>query len=163
VFSAPGLTLGFVLDAYFVPDHLAAQDALTDLADRTVVSDEDDGAVRRTTWRVTSTKSLPVFVRPFVPGGRLRYLESMTLRRADGAIDLTIKPEILKGRVHIDALYELAEIAPGQIRRRYKGSITAGIALLGGRVEKGILAEIQCGMPIMTKCTQDWLAANVGR
>jgi hypothetical protein len=161
VFTAPGLTLGFVLDAYFVPDHLAAQDVLADLVDRTVVSDEDDGAVRRATWRVTAKKSLPLFVRPFVPGGKLRYLESMVLRRKDGAIDLTIKPEILNGRVHIDALYELAEVGAGEIRRRYKGSITAAIPLLSGRVEKGILAEMVCGMPVMSKCTQDWLAANV--
>jgi len=161
VFTAPGLSLGFVLDAYFIPEHLAAQDVLANLADRTVVSDEDDGAVRRTTWRVTSTKPLPMFVRPFVPGGRLRYLESMVLRRADHAIDLTIKPEILKGRVHIDVVYELSEVAPGQIRRRYKGSITAAFPLIGGKVERGVLAEIECGMPIMTKATQDWLAANV--
>jgi hypothetical protein len=149
-----------VLESYFEPDHLAAQDVLADLADRTVVADEDDGAVRRTTWRVTAKKPVPLFARPFVPGGKLQYLESMTLRRADSQIDLAVVPQILKGRVHLDAVYDLADVGPGQVRRRYKGSITAAIPLLSGRIEKGVLAEIRAQMPVMSDCTQRWLAAR---
>jgi hypothetical protein len=161
VFAAPSLTVAAVFESYFEPDHLAAQDALAQLADRTVVEAEDDGAVRKATWRVTSQKTLPLFARPFVPGGKLQYLETMVLRRAAAEIDLSVVPQILKGRVRIDATYRFTEVGPGQIQRRYAGGITANIPLLSGRVERAILGEFQLQMPVMSECTQTWLAARV--
>jgi hypothetical protein len=148
---------GTILSAYFDPDHLATQDRLAELTDRTVVEEHDDGAVRKTTWRVAHIKPLPLFVRPFVEGGRLRYLETMTWRRADDAIDLTVTPEILGGRVTITALYQLHQVGEGQIRRRYQGTINVNVRLLSGKIERGILAKFEEAMPMMTECTQGWL------
>ncbi len=161
VFRAPSTTT--ILSAYFDPDHLATQDKLAQLGDRTVVSDEDEGGIRKCTWRVTALKSLPLFVRPFVSGGRLSYLESMTWRRADDAVDLTVVPQILNGRVQIAALYQLSKVGENQILRRYKGSITVNITLLSGKIERGILAEFEKSMPVMTKCTQDWIDRALAR
>lgn len=146
-----------VLAAYFDPDHLATQDRLAELVDREVVEDRDDGATRRTSWRVAHAHPLPLFVRPFVAGGRLRYLETMVWRKADRAIDLTVVPEVLGGRVSITAVYELAEVGAGQIRRRYRGTVNVDIRLLSGKIEKAILAKFQESMPMMTACTQGWL------
>jgi hypothetical protein len=155
VFRAPSTTA--VLDGYFDPEHLAAQDAAAELGDRTIVEQRDDGAVRECSWRVSALKPLPLFVRPFVSGGRLRYRESMRLRRSDGEIDLTIQPEVLGGRVHIDAVYRLTSAGDGQVRRRYSGTITVEIRLLSSRIERAILDTITGGMPLMTACTQTWL------
>jgi hypothetical protein len=146
-----------VLAAYFDPDHLATQDALAELCDRVVVESHDDGATLRTSWRVAHQKPLPLFVRPFVSGGRLKYLEAMTWRRADDEIDLTVTPEVLGGRVTIQAVYKLAQVGEGQILRRYRGTVNADIRLLSGKIEKGILARFEEAMPMMTRCTQGWL------
>lgn len=155
VFRAPSAAT--ILAAYFDPDHLATQDKLAELADRAVVESVDDGATLRCSWRVAAEKPLPLFVRPFVAGGRLRYLESMTWRRADDAIDLTVVPEILGGRVQIAAVYELSKVGENQILRRYKGSVTVNIRLLSSRIERGIVNEFEAKMPMMAQCTQGWL------
>lgn len=155
VFRAP--TTATVLAAYFDPDHLATQDKIAELGDRTLIESHDDPAVRKCTWRVTALQPLPLFVRPFVKGGHLQYLESMSWRRADDAIDLTVVPEILGGRVQIAAVYELAQVGVGQIRRRYHGSVTVNVKLLSGKIERGIVAQFEKSMPIMTACTQGWL------
>jgi len=155
VFRAPSVAT--ILAAYFDPDHLATQDKLAELGDRTVVESHDDGSTLKCTWRVTALKPLPLFVRAFVSGGRLRYLETMTWRRADDAIDLTVQPEILGGRVQIAAVYQLAKIGEGQILRRYKGSVTVNIRLLSSRIERGISSAFEEAMPMMTACTQGWL------
>lgn len=158
VFQAP--TTATVLAAYFDPDHLAAQDALAELGDRAVIDSADEPAVRRCTWRVAAQKSLPMYARPFVEGGRLSYLETMVWRRADDAIDLTIKPELLGGRVQIAAVYQLSQVGEGQVSRRYRGTITANVPLLSGKIERGILSEFEKTMPVMTRCTQDWLSRS---
>jgi hypothetical protein len=156
VFRAPSAEA--VLAAYFDPDHLATQDAVAELTDRKVVEDNDAETQRKTSWTVRSQKPLPMFARAFVEGGRLSYVETMTWRKRDSEIDLTIVPQILGGRVSITAVYNLAQIAEGQIRRRYSGDIKVDIKLLSGKIERAILAEIEKGMPMMRDCTQGWLA-----
>lgn len=150
-------SVGTVLAAYFDPDHLAAQDAVAGLTERAVVESHDDVTLRTCTWHVRALMQLPLYARPFVEGGRLAYLETMKWRKADDAIDLTILPQILGGRVQINAVYELAQVGEGQIRRRYRGEIIVNVKLVSGKVERGILAEIDKGMPVMTECTQKWL------
>ena len=158
VFEAPSKTV--VLAAYFDPDHLAAQDQVGDLCDRVVVENSDDDAVRKCSWRVRANKSLPIYVKPFLEGGKLWYVEAMTWRKADDEIDLTITPQILGGRVQINAVYALADVGPNQVRRRYRGTITANVRLIAGKIERGIASEIDKGMSIMTECTRAWLKQN---
>lgn len=158
VFRAPSTTA--VLSAYFDPDHLATQDKVAELGDRVVVESIDDGAVWKATWRVSSHKQIPLIARPFVAGGRLTYLESMTWRRADEAVDLTVTPQILDGRVTMSAVYQLQKIGDNQIHRRYQGSVTVNIKLLSGKIEKAIVAELEKAMPSMAACTQGWLDRN---
>jgi hypothetical protein len=155
VFDASSKTA--VLAAYFDDDHLAAQDQVATLCDRTVVEAREDDASRSCTWSVRAERPLPLFVRPFVEGGHLRYLETMTWRKADDEIDMTIAPQILGGRVQIAAVYQLADVGPGKVRRRYRGTIRVDIKLLSGKIERAIAAEIDKGMPVMTACTRDWL------
>jgi hypothetical protein len=155
IFEASGKTA--VLAAYFDDDHLATQDKAAQLCDRKVVESHEDAAVRKCTWSVRSLRPVPMFVRPFVEGGRVGYLEAMTWRKADDEIDLSIVPQILGGRVQISAVYQLADVAPGKVRRRYRGSITVNVKLLSGKIERAIAAEMEKGIPLMTECTQNWL------
>ena len=155
VFRAP--SVADVLAAYFDPDHLATQDKVAELTDRVVTEQIEGEGTLKCTWKVGSLRSLPIFVRPFVSGGRLSYLETMTWRRADDAIDLSVVPQILKGRVKIEAVYKLSKAGEGQVLRSYAGSVIADITLLSGKIERGILAAFEKEMPAMTKCTQDWL------
>ena len=84
----------------------------------------------------------------------------MIWRRADDAVDLTVAPEILGGRVSITATYHLTKVGDQQVKRRYAGAITANLTLVGGKVERGILAEFEKSMAVMAQCTQTWLDAH---
>lgn len=147
-----------ILAAYFDPGHLAMQDAVAELEGRTITETKDDGATLHTTWRVTSKRPLPAIARPFV-GSKLSYFEAMTWRRADDAVDLTVTPDILSGRVKIRATYELKKVADG-VARRYAGQVTANIALLSGRIERGIVDAFAESMAKMAAVTQKWLDLN---
>jgi hypothetical protein len=155
VFRAPSAQT--ILEAYFDASHLAAQDVVAGLTDRTVVESVDDDTQRKCVWRVTSQSQLPMFVRPFVKGGKLSFFESMTWRKGDNTVEATVTPDILSGRVSIKSTYKLDEVGDGQVRRRRSGSVTANITLLSGKIERGIIAEFDKGTPAMTKVTQDWL------
>jgi Protein of unknown function (DUF2505) len=145
--------------AYFEPAHLAAQDVVAELTDRTVTAETDDGTTKAMTWRVVSKRPLPAIARPFV-GGTLVYLETMSWKRDTNAIELSVIPQILKARVQIHATYKLQQVGDMQVERTYAGAVTAGIALIGGKIERGIVAAFDESMGKMAKCTQDWLNAR---
>ncbi|MEZ4368930.1 MAG: DUF2505 family protein [Kofleriaceae bacterium] len=149
-----------ILAAYYDADQLAAQDALGQLVDREVVESRDDGDTWVCTWRVSSAKPLPALARPMVAGGRLTYLETMTWRRADDAADIAVVPQLLGGRVQFAGRYQFAAAAPGRWRRTYAGTISAAIPMLGGKIERGVLAEFESSVPKMAACTQAWLDAR---
>ena len=160
VFEAPGLTAETIGAAYFDPEHLAAQDVVGQLGDRKVTESREDDATRFCSWSVRSLRPLPALVRPFVDGGRLEYVETMTWRKRDNEIDMTIVPQIAGGRVQIAALYTFTQVGDGKVRRRYKGTINVNVKLLSGKIERAIVGEIEKGMPSMSECTQTWLAAQ---
>jgi hypothetical protein len=84
----------------------------------------------------------------------------MTWRRADDTVELVVAPEILGGRVSLTATYQLTKLGEHQVKRRYAGAITANLSLVGGKVERGILAEFEKSMAMMAQCTQTWLDAH---
>ena len=54
-------------------------------------------------------------------------------------------------------MYQLSQVGEGQVRRIYKGTISANIRLLSGKIERGILDAFEQSMPKMAACTQGWL------
>jgi hypothetical protein len=161
VFRAPETAT--VLAAYFDLDHLTTQDRLVGLTDRTVVASTDDGARLRTSWRVASAEQLPLFVRPFVAGGRLRYVETMTWRRDDDVIELLVQPDVLGGRVQITGEYRLTKLDEGRILGRYHCNVSVAIKLLSEPIERAIAERIVRDMPVMMACTQRWLDRTSAR
>ena len=146
-----------LISAYFDPDHLAAQDRVGQLEGRVVVEQRETDALRTCTWRVTSQRPLPMVARPFVSGGRLQFLETMTWRHGEDVVATTVVPEILGGRVQIVGSYQLTPEGDRRIRRVYAGTITANITLVSGKIERGILEAFTDQMPAMAACTQTWL------
>jgi hypothetical protein len=154
IYRAPSVAA--LLKAYWDDDHNASQDKLAQLTDRVVVEDATTDGVRKTVWKVASTRSIPLIARPFVENGRLTFLETM-IQRGDNHVESSVVPQILKGRVHIDSSYKLEQVGDNQVKRTYAGTITAGMPLIGGKIERGVLEAFDKEMPVMTRCTQDWL------
>jgi hypothetical protein len=149
-----------IIAAYFDDTHLAAQDEVAGMRDRQIVESRDDGAVWTCAWKVVSTRALPSIVKPFVPGGQLTYLETMTWYRADDRAALTVTPQLLGGRVELTGTYVFERRGERQIARRYAGAVSANVPLLSGKIERTILGEFQQQVPALAACTQRWLDAR---
>jgi hypothetical protein len=158
VFRAPGIPA--VFDAYFDPDHQREQDDALGIAERVELERVDDGEVLRRACRAVPRRQLPGILTPFVEGGVLAYHETAVWRRRDRAIELEIRPTLRGGRAVIRGVYALDAIAGG-IRRRYTGEVRVELPLIGGRVERGIVAELAASMPVAAGVTQRWLDRGV--
>jgi hypothetical protein len=121
----------------------AEQDRVLGIVERTVL-ERGDG---RRVCRVVPNRTLPLI------GGALHYVESVTRRGDDLAIE--IRPSV--GRVVLTATYQLEQVGHQAIRRRYAGAVSVNIALIGGRLERGIVEELGRSLPAAAASTQAWL------
>jgi hypothetical protein len=127
-----------------------------ELGEREVLELEDNGEVLRRTCKVVSRRKLPALVRPLTSGD-LHYIERVEWRRSDDTMTIEVRPSLLRGRVQIVGTYTLEPVGPQAIRRRYAGDVSVDIAVLSGRIERGIVAELAKELPISAAGTQDWL------
>jgi len=154
VFRAPSPAA--LLAIYFDPDNVAAIDAATRVELREVLEVEDTPQTRRRVCKVTPKRQIPAFMRPFFPG-RLHYVEAAIWHKTADRLELDIRPSALGGRAHVVATYALRLDEPGLVRRTYAGSVTVDVALVGGRIEHRIIADLEHTLAISARCTQDYL------
>jgi hypothetical protein len=158
VFRAPSTAAVFA--AYFDAGHQIEQDQAAAIVLREVLAQDATSDVLRRTCRVVPRRQLPLLVKRLT-SGELHYIETIEWKRADDTMTMEIRPSLLHGRVQVVGTYELARVAPGEIRRRYAGEVSVDIAVLGSRIERGIVAELAKTLPISAAGTQDWLDRQV--
>jgi hypothetical protein len=145
-----------VFAAYFDPIHQIEQDRAVAIVERTIVELDDRGDELRRVCRVVPHRQLPAVMRALATGP-LCYVETVTWRRATDQIEIEIRPSLLRGRVEICGVYGVTRVGPNAIRRTYAGDVSVDVALLGARIERGIVAEFARSLPIAAACTQRWL------
>jgi hypothetical protein len=146
-----------ILEMYFEPTHEAEQDRIADIDSRELISEDDTPTVRTRVYKVFPRRQLPAAVRPFLQSGPLHYIEQVTWRKDQDILEFDIRPSVLGGRAHIVATYRLAPTGAGRVRRTYEGNVTVEVALVGGRIEKGIAEELEESLARTARCTQEWL------
>jgi hypothetical protein len=132
-----------LIASFFDDDHQAEQDRALDILERQVLERGDGWRV----CRVVPNRKIPLV------GGTFHYVESVTRRGNELAIEL--RPSL--ARVAITATYRLEPVGDRAIRRRYAGAVSVNIALIGNRLERGIVDELGRSLPRAAACTQAWL------
>jgi hypothetical protein len=145
-----------VFSVYFDPEHQLEQDRRAEVADREVIEDRDDGETRHRRARVYPRRQLPVIIRPLIKGD-LSYDETIVWHKRDHRIEFDIRPRLLDGKAQILATYRLAQRGPGQVHRSYDGQVTVSLRLIGGRVEKAIIEDLDRSLTLTAGCTQEYL------
>jgi hypothetical protein len=145
-----------VFEVYFDPEHQAEQDRRVEVVKRETVEDVDGPETRRRTARVSPRRQLPAVLRPLIKGD-LSYDESIVWHKTAHRIEFDIRPRILDGKAQILATYQLHPAGPGKVRRTYDGKATVEVRLIGGRIEKAIIEDLERSLTITAGCTQDYL------
>lgn len=153
-FRAPSTAV--VFEGYFDPALSAEQDRRVEVASREVLELLDTPATLHRVCKVIPRRQLPAIIRPLVSGG-LSYVERVTWHKADDLIEMRIEPAVLGGRVEITAAYRLVAAGAGVVRRTYEGQVSVELRLIGGRVERGVIEDLDRSLTISAGCTQQWL------
>ncbi len=117
--------------------------------------DEDDEKIRFQ-LRVMPRRDLPAFVQKFV-GGDLGYTEISTWWKRKNRIDVKVEPTLMKDKTQIDAVYTIEPLGAKRVRRTFEGKIAIAIPLVGGKVEKFIIGDMEKAYQVAADTTDEWL------
>jgi len=120
---------------------------------------KDDGVTKSWTLRVFPQRDLPDFVKKVVKGD-LGYIEYGVMKKGSNRIDSRIEPTLFKDKTKISASFSIEPIAPGKVRRTFEGDVEVSFPLVGGKVEKLILADMEKAYDQIAAFTNEWLATH---
>ena len=149
-----------VFAAYFDPLALIEHDRALEISERQILELVDSGVEICRRSRVVPRRQLPALLRPF-SSEPLQYIETAVGRRASHDIEIGL--QLMGDRGRVRARYELAQLAPGSVLRRYSGTVSVDVALVAARVERGIVAEFERSLARTAACTQSWLTQQTQR
>jgi hypothetical protein len=141
---------------YFDPDHVARLDEALGLRGRELLErqEDDDTLVRR--FHVVPARQIPGWLRK-VAGGGLDYEERSTFYKADDRIEIEILPSLLAKRTRIAGTYTVVPVGDGVVRRRWCGEVDVRAPVIGGRVERAVVSDMEKSYAIAVPMTQDCL------
>jgi hypothetical protein len=148
-----------VFEAYFDPECTAESDRRCEVSRRDVLEHDDRGPTLHRVCRVVPRRQLPAVLRPFVKGD-LTYTERLVWHKAEDRIDISVEPAVLEGRIEWASQYRLVSSAPDRVRRTYSGHVSVQVRLLGARIERGIIEDLERTLVTAAACTQEWLDAK---
>lgn len=152
-----GATPRKIFEIYFDPENIAEQDRIAEIDRRLLLEERETDEVLERTYKVYPRKQPPAVAKPFLDEGSLHYIEKLVWKKAEDKIEFDIRPSVAGGRAHIGATYRVAPVGPDRVRRVYEGKATVKIPVVGGRVERGIVDELEASLKRTALCTQEWL------
>ena len=159
VFRAPSVAAVFA--AYVDPAHLVEQDRTTQIATREFLELHDDATSYRRECRVVPARQLPAIIRPLLKG-TLEFRESVRWDKTGTVIQIEIRPQILDGKARVSSTYALFPAGNDAVRRVYSGTATVDVRLIGRRIERGIVEDIESSLVLARACTQAFLDRTGG-
>ena len=161
-FQAPAMST--IFDAYFDPAFALVQDQEVEITERKVIEETASATEYYRLCRVVPKRQLPAIFKPLV-AGELHYTEALRWFKNDNRMQMEIRPSLLKGRAGFNVDYKLFDdgAAPRgwrRIRRVYEGTVSIDVPLLGGRIEKGVIADLEGSLRTTAQSTQAWIDAN---
>lgn len=114
----------------------------------------DDEIVR--VIRVSPARDLPGFIRA-ITGASLSYTETSRLDRAAGIATTEVEPQTLSSRIEMRGTHRLEVVDADHFRRVFAGHIDARVPLVGRRIERAVLADMEESYKTGAALTQGFL------
>lgn len=146
---------------YFDEAHIANLDAELGLRARELVELREDDATLHRVFHVVPERELPGWLRK-VTGAGLDYEERLTFHKHENRCELLVLPSLFPSRTRIEGTYDVQELGPNRLLRRFFGEIDIRVPMVGGRVERSVLADMAASYERAVPLTQHWLDRDSG-
>jgi len=123
---------------------------------RTVLSDHTEGSVRRWRVRIEPDRVLPAPVRKVLGTDKLIYEQDNELDTDRGVLHWEVIPQVLSSKISARGTLQVVEEAGG-VQRLVRGEIAVKVPVVGGRIEKAIVADVERSYDNAAEACRRWL------
>jgi hypothetical protein len=127
------------------------------IKERTVLLFEEDEREIRRRIKIMPERDLPGALKSVLKGD-LGYIEHNVYHKGQDYMDVRIEPTLMKDRFKMAAVFRVVTLGPKRVRREFKGSINVSIPLLGGQIEKTVMADVRKSYDQAAVTTTRWIA-----
>ncbi|PRQ10172.1 DUF2505 domain-containing protein [Enhygromyxa salina] len=112
--------------------------------------------------RLTPKRDVPSALRKLVKDA-ISYEERNEWRRGDNRMEVVTIPNFFADKFTTRGTYELVAIGDDKLKRIWKASCECRVALVGGKVEKFVVEEVQRSYRATTIFTRKWIADHLAQ
>jgi hypothetical protein len=127
------------------------------IKERTVLMFEEDDQEIRRKIKVVPQRDLPGALKSVLKGD-LGYIEHNVYHKGKDLMDVRIEPTLMGDRFKMKAEFRVVTLGPKRVRREFAGEMTVSVPLLGGQIEKLILADVRKSYDQAAITTARWVA-----
>lgn len=149
-------TTDFYWRAFFDDDCAREQYDLIGVRHFEVVDRRDDGATLTRSVRVVPKRDFPLFFRK-VFGASLGFVETTTFHRERGFAETSVIPDMMASRTHVSGSHRVRTLPSGDLVRSFEGKVGVSVPLVGKRIERFVLDDIEKSYGQSTEVTQVWM------
>jgi hypothetical protein len=149
-------------DVFFSDEYNTAMWAALDIEHQLLSLEregEGDSLVIRRKQQLTPKREVPALIAKFVKGA-ITYREENVFTKSNDTMKTVTISNILPDKIVNTGVYRLETLGPNKVRRVWEGICQCKVPLLGGKVEKMLVGEVQESYRRATEFTRKWHAEH---
>jgi len=137
----------------------AFQRALSEAAqvDQEVLADDPVPGGRKLRIRVTARTPLPAVAVKALGTERLIWVQENCTQVVSFSMTWSITPNVIPDRIRAEGTMQVTQDSPGRCTRVVRGVVEVNIPVVGKRIERQILADLEKSYERAYKLIVDWL------
>ncbi len=127
--------------------------------ERELLEERTEGEVLIRRVRITPERELPAPVAKLLGAKKLVYEQENRWDRSNDTMHWKVLPTILPGKLDAQGSFRVVPTATG-CEQVVEGEIKVNVMLVGGQIEKAVVAEIEKSYDKMAEASREWLASH---
>jgi hypothetical protein len=127
---------------------------------RDVLEERTEGDVLVRRVRLTPDRELPGPVATLLGAKKLVYEQENRWDRATSTMHWRVIPTILPGKLDAQGTFRVVAAAGGGCEQVVEGNISVNVMLVGGQIEKAVVAEVEKSYAKMAETSREWLRTH---
>lgn len=123
---------------------------------REILEEREEGDVLIRRIRITPDRELPGPAAALLGAKKLVYEQENRWDKAAQVLHWRVIPTILPGKLDAAGTFRV-EAVPGGCEQVVEGDITVNVRLVGGQIEKAVVAEVQKSYDKTAAVSREWL------
>lgn len=118
--------------------------------------EHEQGRSMKRVQKLEPGSSLPSWASSLIPS--MAYTEYNLYNKQKSNMEVNLESALLKDRFWFQGIYQVSPLPNQRCFRDFVGEVKISVPLLGGKLEKLVIEQLQAAEPTVIQVTKKWLA-----